>query len=125
MKVMLYFKKEFFSCLLLCILSVCIVMQQIVSLPPYYEVGTVASGSGVGYILSVSVDPRTGEQYLSGYYTRVISKVTTLGSVSVFAGTRGSSGRNDGTGAAARFSDIVYQIDFLLQIRRKLLYRRW
>jgi hypothetical protein len=87
-------------------------MQQIVSLPPYYEVGTVASGSGVGSIYSVSVDPRTGEQYFCGYNTFVISKVTTLGSVSVFAGTSGSYGRNDGTGAAARFGEYVFQISY-------------
>ena len=111
LKVMLCCKKDMWMYLLLCVASVCIVMKQVVSRPPYYEVGTVASGSGVGDIYSVAVDPRTGEQYLSGGNTYVISKVTTSGTVSVFAGSY-SSGGTDGTGAAARFSFLVNHISY-------------
>ncbi len=63
-------------------------------------------------LIRVSVDTRTGEQYFCGNNRYVISKVTTLGSVSVFAGTSVNSGRNDGTEAAAKFSYDVYQISY-------------
>ena len=97
-------------CALLCIVSV---ITQVDSLPPYYLVDTVASGAGVGSILSIAVDPRTGDQYFSGSGTYVISKVSFSGSVPVvFAGTSGTAGRDDGTGAAARFSNDVFQISY-------------
>ena len=76
---------------------------------PYYIVDTVTSG--VGSIFSVTVDPRTGEQYLSGQNSYVIYKVSTYGSKSVFAGS-GAYGRSDGTGTAASFSQYVLQISY-------------
>lgn len=95
---------------LLCIVSACALIQQASSFPQYYEVDTVVSGFGVGQIYSVAIDPHTGDQYFSGYDTNVISKVSMSGFLSVLAGTRGVSGRTDGTGATAQFSVHVLQI---------------
>ena len=71
---------------------------------------TTAS-SGVGNVYSVTVDPWTGEQYVSGY-PYVVSKVSTSGSASVFAGSNGINGRADGTGTSASFSTYVHQISY-------------
>ena len=77
----------------------------------YYQASTLVS-SGVGLIRSVTVDPRSGEQYLSGWNTYVITKVLTSGSISTFAGSSGVGGRADGTGTSASFSYDVWQISY-------------
>ena len=74
-----------------------------------YPIDTIAVG--VGSIYSVTVDPRSNEQYISGWNIFGIKSVTTSGIVSMFAGT-GSYGRTDGTGNAASFSSQVYQTSY-------------
>ena len=51
----------------------------------------------------VSVDS-AGNVFVADSYNHTIRKITSVGVVTTFAGTAGSSGSTDGTGSAARFN---------------------
>jgi hypothetical protein len=62
-------------------------------------VGVAADSAGNVYVADTFNDAN------SGTYSATIRKITPAGVVSTFAGTAGTSGSVDGTGAAARFSN--------------------
>lgn len=65
-----------------------------------------ASGNGVQLcsVEGIAIDANSNV-YLSSAAAHLIQKVTVSGVVSVFAGSSGSAGVNDGTGSAARFNE--------------------
>jgi DNA-binding beta-propeller fold protein YncE len=54
--------------------------------------------------MAVAVDSVTGNLYVADYINSTIRKVTAAGAVTTLAGTAGTFGHNDGTGAAASFN---------------------
>ena len=92
-----------------------------------------ADGAGVKALFhlpsGVAVD-RTGNLYVADAVNNTIREITTVGMVSTFAGTAGSSGSNDGAGSAARFwtpfgvaadsAGTVYVADTLNNTIRKI-----
>ncbi len=66
---------------------------------------------GVGNIVSVAVDPRTGEQYITSWYDNVIHKISLDGVKSVFAGS-GAHGISDGIGTSSSFGIFLSQISY-------------
>ena len=72
----------------------------------YYPVG-VAVGSG-------------GTLYVADYVNCLIRKITSAGPVSTLAGTAGSSGSTNGTGAAARFDQMIPTEPMMQQFPRRV-----
>lgn len=81
--------------------------------------GTAALVDGLGTSASffaptgICIDP-SGNLYVAGYHNHCIRKITSSGMVSTFAGSYGSMGSADGTGAGATFtmpSGIFYTSD--------------
>lgn len=66
--------------------------------------GSAARFSGP---MGVTVDQTTGNVFVSEVGSQIIRQITPAGVVTTLAGTAGSPGSTDGTGAAARFSNPV------------------
>jgi hypothetical protein len=68
-------------------------------------VTTFATGLSAGPDLSVAVDNGGNVYVVEGRQT--VKKITSSGTITIFAGQAGSFGSTDGTGSAARFSNLA------------------